>query len=279
MRADLQKIVWEARFPARVRSWKFVLLNLCHHANAAGEAFPSVSLIVRETGYSKKAVLDALEGLRLAGLIARTGACGSRNRVGVYDVNGLSTAVHNFANGKVSTPLAETNGVVSTPLKASNGVLSSPNGVLSTPRSILGNKRVSKLVSGGANGVVSTPFVHNSGGGGASGEPSVAPSARKEGTPSASVPGGAPDYFRLLRTVGWKPRQDADRRACAARCFEIGADSEQAKAFVRFNAIRRWTCCEYGTVNDAAKAWVEKWKDDEPEAFWAERNRRKAGAR
>ena len=89
------------------------------------------------------------------------------------------------------------------------------------------------------------------------------------------MPGGAPDYFRLLRTVGWKPRLDEDRRACASRCFEIGADLEQAKAFVRFNAIRRWTCCDYGTVNDAAKAWVAKWKDDEPEAYWAERNRRK----
>lgn len=246
-----------------------MLLNLCHHANAEGEAFPSVATVAKETGYSPKAVITALEGLRSLGIVTRAGRCGQRNRVGVYSVCGVLTSVHNLANGEVTTPLKPPNGEVSSAEGAPNGELTSANGEVNSHRSILGNKKsVSKLVSEGANGEVTSTFVHNSGGG-----PTFAPSARNEGTPAAS---SDEEYAAKVRTPGWKPKTDLDRRYCAALCFTLGANRDQAQRFVRFNAIRRWTCCEYGTVNDAAKQWVEKWQEDEPEAYWAERKRRKA---
>lgn len=265
MRADLEKIVWAAECRADIRSWKFVLLNLCHHANAEGKAFPSVATVARECGYSAKAVISSLEGLQGLGIITRTGGCGQKKRVGVYDVGGILTGVHKLGNGEVSSPLKPPNGEVGSPLKppnsevsskkpAPNSELTSANSEVSSHRSILGNKElVSKLVSAGANSELTSPLVHKSG--------AVAPPAR--------------DYGSLVRTVGWKPATDEDRRAVAKHCFELGADKDQATKFIRFNAIRRWTCCEYGTVNDAAKEWVEKWREDSPEEFFAEAKRRK----
>ena len=247
-----------------------MLLNLCHHANGQGEAYPSVSLVARETGYSAKAVITAFGGLEACGIIRRVGACGDKKRVTVYSILGIEAHVHNLANGEVSAPLggfngevSSGNGEVSSEREGSNGELSSGNGELSSGRSILGNNTsVSGLVSGDGNGEVSTPFVHKSDGGG-SGAPSVAPSARNE-------------YEELVRRPGWKPVTDMDRRACARLCFDLGANKEQATRFVRYNAIRRWTCCDYGCVLDAAKEWVAHWREDDPESFWAEANRRRA---
>lgn len=58
-------------------------------------------------------------------------------------------------------------------------------------------------------------------------------------------------------------------------CYTLGASRSEAEKFIRFNAVRRWTCCDYGTVNDAAKEWIAKWQSDYPDDYWAERNRRR----
>jgi hypothetical protein len=267
MRADLEKIVWAVACHPRIRSWKFTLLNLCHHANQDGEAFPGVATVARETGYSGKAVSDALAGLEAMGIIRRKGHCGQRQRVSVYDLSKLSTNVHNLANSEVSSCLQHFNSELSSEKGPFNGELTSPNGELSSARSILGNKEVSKLVCGGGNSEVTSPFVDNS----RKGAASVAPSALKDEGGET----GAEDYGWLLKTPGWKPRTHNDRNACMARCYVLGANRYQAEKFVRFNAIRRWTCCDYGTVNDAAKEWVAKWRKDFPDEYGAERERRK----
>lgn len=59
-------------------------------------------------------------------------------------------------------------------------------------------------------------------------------------------------------------------------CYTLGASKDEAEEFIRFNAIRKWTCCNCGgTVNDAAKSWVAKFREDYPDSFAAERERRR----
>ena len=292
MRADLEKIVWAAECDPKRRAWKFVLLNLCHHANPEGEAYPSVATVMRETGYSNRAVADALTGLEELGIIRRTGGCGQRRRVSVYLLTGIFTNVHNLANGELSShergfngELISVNGELSSKKGPFNGELISPNGELSSHRSILGSKSklVSKLVSGAPNSELTSPFVDNSEKAGqnppAEGSPpphgpeprQVAPSARNEAEGNRA----GQDHERLLKTPGWKPKTDLDRRWCMYRCYTLGASRDEAEKFVRYNAIRRWTKCEYATVNDLAKQWVDKWREDEPDEWLAERKRRR----
>ena len=274
MRTDLEKIVWAAECHPKVRSWKIVLLNLCHHANPEGAAYPSTGVIAKETGYSRKAVSDALDGLERLEIIRKTGGCGYHNKVTIYSLTGILTAVHNLANCEVTTQLRNLNCEVSSKKSPLNCEVTSPNCEVSSHRSILGRKEVSKLVCTAANCEVTTQFVHNAQKGGEKGEPSVAPPARKEGTPAAS---GGEGYAQKVRTPGWIPMTDEDRRFCMQHCYEGGASREQAERFIRYNAVRRWTCCSRGgTVNDAVKEWIARWKDESPEEYWAERNRRRA---
>ena len=285
MHANFEKAVWTAPCHPKIRCWKFVLLNLCYHANAEGEAFPGITTIARETGYSAKAVGDALVGLEQMGIIKLKGRCGQRQRVSVYDITGVSTNVDKLANAEVSSALTGFNTELSsfnTELSSKKGTvnteLSSPNTELSSGRSILGNnKLVSKLVSSGANAEVSSAFVDNSK------KPVRNHSAEGSPTPHGPQPrqngneGGAkPDYRALVRTPGWKPKTDEARRYCMLHCYNLGASRAEAEEFIRHNAIRKWTCCEYGTVNDAAKSWVAKWRKDYPDSFAAERERRQA---
>ena len=278
MRADLEKIVWAATCHPRIRSWKFTLLNLCHHANPNAEAYPSVATVARETGYSAKAVIDALAGLEGLGIIRRTGGCGARKRVGVYSLAGIFTSVHNLANGEVSSCLQNPNSEVSSVEKGFNGEVSSPNSELSSHRSIIGNKKlVSKLVSSGGNSEVTSPFVDNGGKAGQNhpAEVSLPPHGPepRQVAPSARNDAGA-EYVKLMKTPGWKPRTDAERRWAMAHCYALGASRGEAEKFIRYNAIRKWTNCEYATVNDLAKEWVDNWRESLPEEFYAERKRR-----
>lgn len=287
MHANFEKAVWTAQCHPKIRCWKFVLLNLCYHANAEGEAFPGITTIARETGYSAKAVGDALVGLEQMGIIKLKGRCGQRQRVSVYDITGVSTNVDKLANAEVSsaltgfnTELSSFNTELSSKKEAVNTELSSPNTELSSGRSILGsNKLVSKLVSSGGNAEVSSAFVDNSK------KPVRNPPAEGSPSPHGSRPrqvgndGGAdPDYKVLVKTPGWKPKTDEARRYCMLHCYTLGASRAEAEEFIRFNAIRKWTCCKYGTVNDAAKSWVAKWREDYPDSFAAERERRKREA-
>ena len=279
MNAELTKRVWAAKCHPKIRSWKFVLLNLCYHANAYGEAFPGISTIADESGYTKRAVIDALAGLEAMGIIRQKGHCGQRKRVTVYDISRLSTSVDNLAKGEVSSPLELFNGEVSSKKGPFNGEVSSSNGEVSSPRSILGSKEVSKLVSIGGNGEVSSPFVDNSEKAGqnppAEGSPPPHGSEPGKDAPSARNDGGKADRKRLMKTVGWKPKTDLDRQHCMYLCYMLGADHDEATRFVRFNAIRHWTCCEYGTVHDAAKQWVEAWRERDPQGWLAELERRR----
>ena len=267
MHASFEKAVWTASCHPKIRCWKFVLLNLCYHANAEGEAFPGISTIASETGYTARAIKDALAGLETLGIIKLKGRCGQQNRVSVYDITGVSTNVDNLVNGEVSSKKG-----------AFNGEVSSINGEVSSSRSILGSKKlVSKLVSSAANGEVSSPFVDNSR------KPVRNPPAEGSPLPHGPQPGqngnegGAkPDYRALVRTPGWKPKTNEARRYCMLHCYNLGASRAEAEEFIRHNAIRKWTCCEYGTVNDAAKSWVAKWREKEPDAFDCERERRQA---
>ena len=285
MHASFEKAVWTASCHPKIRCWKFVLLNLCYHANAEGEAFPGISTIASETGYTTRAIKDALAGLEALGIIKLKGRCGQQNRVSVYDITGVSTNVDNLVNGEVSskkggfnTELSSFNTELSSKKEAVNTELSSPNTELSSGRSILGNnKLVSKLVSSAANGEVSSPFVDNSR------KPVRNHSAEGSPPPHGPQPGqngnegGAkPDYGALVRTPGWKPKTNEARRYCMLHCYNLGASRSEAEEFIRFNAIRKWTCCECGTVNDAAKSWVAKWREDYPDSFAAERERRQA---
>ena len=283
MHANFEKAVWTASCHPKIRCWKFVLLNLCYHANAEGEAFPGISTIASETGYTARAIKDALAGLEALGIIKLKGRCGQQNRVSVYDITGVSTNVDNLVNGEVSSKkgafngeVSSINGEVSSKKGAFNGEVSSVNGEVSSSRSILGSKKlVSKLVSSAANGEVSSPFVDNSRkqvrNHSAEGSPPPhGARPRQEGKEE----GARPDYRALVRTPGWKPKTQEARRFCMAHCYALGASREEAEEFIRFNAIRKWTCCECGTVNDAAKSWVAKWREDYPDSFAAERERR-----
>lgn len=272
MRADLEQIVWTAACHPKIRSWKIVLLNLCYHANAAGETYPSATKVAQETGYSLKAVVEAIAGLERLGIVEKKGACGMRNRVSVYSLSGLSTNVHKLANGEVSSCLQDFNSELSSKKSGFNSELSSPNSELSSSRNILGNNKVSKLVSSGANSELTSTFVDKSKNEPKKRQDEVAPSALYDGASSTS---GKPDYKTLVKSIKWKPATQQDRMYCMYHCYTLGADRNQAETFIRYNAIRKWDCCEFGTVNDAAKQWVAKWRKTNPREFWAERARRR----
>ena len=280
MRADLEKIVWAAECHPKIRSWKFTLLNLCHHANTDGDSFPSVGKIAKETGYSTKAVSDALAGLESMEIIRQNGRCGTRRRVTVYNITGIFKNVHNLANSEMSSCLQLPNGELISKNPPPNAELASPNGEVSLDRNILGRKKeVSKLVCVAANSEVSSPFVDKAektsgmptSGGASPQRGAIAPSARNDG----AVEPTEEELKQLVKTPGWKPKGEQARRYCMAHCYMLGASRNEAERFVRYNAIRKWTCCDYGTVNDAAKEWVAKWREDYPDDFFAERERRK----
>ena len=288
MRADLEKIVWAAPCDPKRRSWKFVLLNLCHHANATAEAFPSVAKIIEETGYSNKAVSDALTGLEALGLISRTGSCGARNRVTVYSLAELSTHVDNLANNEVRSRLKKFNGELTSKKEAVNGELTSPNGELSSHRSILGRKSVGKLVCTAANGELTSRYVDNSGKAGQNHSAEGSPFTRQNKVTEIGYDAGG--YLRLCGEYGFKPN-DRDlipnkaamkeaRRAVVACAMREGASLDQAKRFLRWNAGKKWKGIDNAvSVKDLAKLWVDQWKAKSFEEWAEEQHRRREAAR
>ena len=292
MHANFEKAVWTAQCHPKIRCWKFVLLNLCYHANAEGEAFPGITTIARETGYTERAVKDALAGLEALGIIKLKGRCGQQNRVSMYDITGVSTNVDNLINGEVSSKK-----------RPFNGEVSSVNGEVSSSRSILGsNKLVSKLVSSAANGEVSSPFVDNSKkpvrNPPAEGSPSPhGPWPRQNGSKEGRVPrkveasdlfpqAAKPDYLKLCAKLGWKPNdpaqtppEDAElaRRAVVTCAYREGLSMEEAKKFLQYNAKMKWNAIDQANcVKDLAKAFLEAWKRRDRDAFWEELDRRNA---
>ncbi|MBP5791615.1 MAG: helix-turn-helix domain-containing protein [Kiritimatiellae bacterium] len=291
MRQDFEQRVWAVKARASIRSWKYVLLNLCYHANAAGEAFPSVATIVRETGYSGKAVIEALAGLERLGIIRQSGRIGETMRVVKYTLQDLLTNVDKLGNSELSSALNSELSSRNSELSSRNSELSSKKGAgnseLSSGRNIyIVSKLVSKSVSRKANTELTSLFVDNSGkkGRGANEKPlahnapassRILPSPEataregKEGAVGGSgiqkgkVRTDTPEWksaLEKMKTVGWKPKTDMERRYACALCKILGASQEEAERFVRYNATKHWHVCDFGTVNDAAKEWNAAWK-------------------
>ena len=59
-----------------------------------------------------------------------------------------------------------------------------------------------------------------------------------------------------MHTPGWRPETGDERLAVVEHCQTLGMSRDEAEKFVRYNAIRRWKCCELGSVADAAKEWI-----------------------
>ena len=99
MRPDLWSILEPVPVDPAHKSWKDVLRCLIYHCNDDGEAWPSAETIRLECGYkSRKAIVDALAGLRGLGLIFPK-AHGQRSVT--YQLIDLSNGVDKLA--KLST--------------------------------------------------------------------------------------------------------------------------------------------------------------------------------
>jgi hypothetical protein len=64
------------------------------------------------------------------------------------------------------------------------------------------------------------------------------------------------DMTLKMQTPGWRPETGDERLAVVEHCRTLGMSRDEAEKFVRYNAIRRWKCCELGSVADAAKEWI-----------------------
>ena len=149
----------------------------------------------------------------------------------------------------------------------------------------------------GENHEVTSPFVDNSGkDASAEGRPAphkaMAKQSRKEGPREPRAvevqdlfPQAKPDYVAMCAKLGWKPNdpeqtppEDADlaRRSIVSCAYRVGLSPAQAKEFLRYNTVRRWKAIDQAScVKDLAKAFLDRWKDDDIEAYWAEVNRRR----
>ena len=296
MRQDLEQIVWGAECAASKRSWKYVLLNLCYHANGEMVAFPSVRTIMKETGYSNKAVLEALAGLSECGIIRRIGTVTAGGKVAKYHLQGVLINVDNLATGELSSK--STGELVSIEkgqtgeLSSKTGELSSKTGELSSTRSILnilssmsgsraagcgaGGENCSQLSGEGVRALLRQPTGVALPPAAAAGE--IQMLARERANSGGRVLCTGEEWEKMCRkmkTPGWKPKTDLERRYAYALCVLAGASREEAGRFVRYNAKMHWHICDYGTVNDAVKEWVERWKDKDPLAYHDERARRR----
>lgn len=139
------------------------------------------------------------------------------------------------------------------------------------------NLLVSKLVCMPGKSAKLAPYVHNSDGEGANLPPSAGNygACREEGAAATD-----PDYSKLIRTVGWKPKTRVDREGVAKMAYKLGASLEQAREFCRYNSIRRWSGVnETSCVDDLARAWIARWRDELGPSEWsAEQRRRRAKA-
>ena len=303
MRADIEQLVWQAKCAANIRSWKFVLLNLCSHANLEGNAFPGVTTIVRETGYSGKAVIDALTGLEALGIIKKSGKCGERKRVDIYNILGVFQHVDKLAgnvdkssNSEVSSCLQLDPPPANSELSSFNGELSSGfNGELSSGRINLykhNKKLVSKLVSMPPNSEVSSPLVDNSrettpgGAKETSGRPSPHGATRRMEAGRNNIAQAAAkfdwkehpylEWRRLLMTDGFKPTTREGRVAAECFCWEMGASIIEAGRFGDYNASRKWGAISAQlNVRDLIRGWIRKWKKTDPDGYFDEQQARR----
>ena len=271
----------------------------CHAPDETQECFPSVAALEEETGLSRRGVFRALAELEEAGLLVRwsgRGQCSVNTyTLAMHDPGGeAEKPVHNSAEGCQADTLKRGEECqVDTHKSAKLTLIECQAGTQKRKRkpNLL---KVSKLVCMPSKSAKLAPYVHNSDGEGANLPPSAGNygACRGEGAnlpPPAGNYGACrgegaaatdPDYSKLIRTVGWKPKTRVDREGVAKMAYKLGASLEQAREFCRYNSIRRWSGVnETSCVDDLARAWIARWRDELGPSEWsAEQRRRRAKA-
>ena len=271
----------------------------CHAPDETQECFPSVAALEEETGLSRRGVFRALAELEEAGLLVRwsgRGLCSVNTyALAMRDPGGeAEKPVHNSAEGcQAGTLKRGEECQVDTHKSAKLALIECQAGTRKRKRkpNLL---KVSKLVCMPGKSAKLASSVDNPVDEGANLPPSAGNygSCRGEGTnlpPSAGTYGACreeeaaatdPDYSKLIRTVGWKPKTRVDREGVAKMAYKLGASLEQAREFCRYNSIRRWSGVnETSCVDDLARAWIARWRDELGPSEWsAEQRRRRAKA-
>ena len=140
-------------------------------------------------------------------------------------------------------------------------------------------KKTSKLVCIAGGAVHNPEAVHNSGGDdpGAGSEAGDAMAGNGGDDPGAGM--GQELAERPWNVPGWVPC-GIDRERVLRAAFDYGLASQEATAFWRWNATRRWTAVssEAGvSVADLIRQWGEKWcKREGADMLGWERARRRA---
>ena len=318
MRTDMWNVLEPIHVDPARKSWKDVLRNLVFHANLEGCAWPSVATIRAETGYkSNKAIIDALAGLKAAGIITPMQGSptkGGRGHPTRWSINNLSNGVHKLTtNAGMAERDTQSNGEVTSHIEgkgevtSTKGEVTSVKGEVTSHEIIRIRKEVSGLVSTGPNSEVTSSNVDNSpkAGKNASAEGSppphgsrprqVAPSARNEGRAPRQMdiqdlfPEIKPDYLALCSKLGWRPNdpkqtppEDTElaRRAIVACAYREGLSPDEAKKFLRYNAKRKWSSIDQANcVKDLAKEFCEAWRRRDNDAYWEEVKRRRDAER
>ena len=309
MRVDLWNVLEPVVVDPARKSWKDVLRNLVYHANTAGEAWPSIETIRRECGYkSRKAVIDALAGLKGIGIIypmPDAPGGGGRSKVTKWMLKNLLTGVDKLVDNSSMLERDEMEKGEATSREAEKGEATSKkgeatsqNGEATSHRIDKKKKEVSKLVSVSGNSEATSPFVNNLA------KKAVAPSALNESSGGKRAPKAMsieqvfPElkktrtkeyYFEMCSVLGWRPndpeqtpKQDAElaRQAIVACALRERLSLEEAKRFLRYNAKRKWAAIDQAScVKDLAKEWCEAWKRRDFDAYSEEQEQRREARR
>ena len=242
----------------------------CHAPDETLKCFPSIAALEEETALSRSGVFRALAELEEAGLVVRKSG---RNLCGV---NEYRLTVHK--SGEEGEKAVHKSGEECQVETLKSVRLTPEECQLETrKRKKKHNLLVSKLVSMPGKSVRLKHYVHNS----AEEDANLPPSAGNYGACREEEAAATdPDYSKLIRTVGWKPKTRVDREGVAKMAYKLGASLEQAREFCRYNSIRRWSGVnETSCVDDLARAWIARWRDELGPSEWsAEQRRRRAKA-
>lgn len=230
----------------------------CHTPDETLECFPSIAALEEETALSRSGVFRALAELEETGLVVR------RSGQGLCSVNSYTLAVHNSGEECQSETLKSVN---LTPIECQ---------AETRKRKEKHNLLVSKLVSMPGKSVRLRHYVHNSAEEGANLPPSAGNYGACQEEGAAAGVAVEPEYDKLVRTVGWKPKTRMDREGVAKIAYRLGASVEQAREFCRYNSIRRWSGVnETSCVDDLARAWIARWRDELGPSEWSAEQRRR----
>lgn len=256
----------------------------CHAPDETLKCFPSIAALEEETALSRSGVFRALAELEEAGLVERKSG---RNLCGV---NEYRLTVHKSGEeGKKAVHKSGEECQVETLKRGEECQIETLKSVRLTPiecqletrkRKEKHNLLVSKLVSMPDKSVRLKHYVHNSAEEGANLPPSAGNYGACQDEGAAGEVANQPDYNKLVRTVGWKPKTRMDREGVAKWAYKLGASLEQAREFCRYNSIRRWSGVnETSCIDDLARAWISRWRDELGPSEWsAEQRRRRAKA-